>query len=264
MLSLTIIGGGQVGKALGYAFTHQAGWTLQYVVNRSLASAQQTCDFIGQGKAIQHYTELTSTDIYLLTVTDSQISHCAEQLANSGVLQPGQLVMHCSGALTIAALSAAEEKGAAVASLHPIKSFIDPGLSIKTLSGTFFGLEANAAITAKITPWVIAIGGQVLPIASDQKNFYYAALVFASNYLVALTEVAKQCLAKAGVSTDQGLAALKPLMSHTLANIFNHDTVAALSGPIARGDAQVVSEQLRVLNKKAPDIATRSEERRVG
>lgn len=256
MPTLTIIGGGQVGKALGYALTQQAGFTLNGVLNRSLTSAQQACDFIGQGKAVQHYAELTTADVYLITVTDSHISHCAESLAASGVLQPGNLVIHCSGALTVAALDAAQMKGADVASLHPIKSFIDPALSVATLNDTFFGLEANAEITAKITPWITAIGGHVLPIATEQKSFYHIALVIACNYLTALTEVAVQCLGKAGLSAEQSLAALKPLMSYTLENIFHHGTAAALSGPIARGDSKIVATHLHALQQNAPDIVT--------
>ncbi len=256
MPTLTIIGGGQVGKALGYAFTQQAGFTLHYVLNRSLISAQQACDFIGQGEAIQEYTELTPSDVYLLTVTDSHIHQCAEHLANSGVLQPGNLVIHCSGALTVAVLEAVQLKGAEVASLHPIKSFIDPALSVSTLTGTFFGLEASAEVTARMTPWITGIGGQVLPIATEQKSFYHIALVVACNYLVALTEVAVQCLGKTGLSPELSLTALKPLMSHTLENIFDHGTAAALSGPIARGDTKIVAAQIQTLHEKAPDFVT--------
>jgi len=100
-----------------------------------------------------------------------------------------------------------------------------------------------------------AIGAQVFPIEGEQKGVYHAGTVFAANYLVALLEVSRRCLERAGVPEEQALAALGPLVRGAVDNVFARGTTLALSGPIARGDDGVVARQIGALAAWDPDIA---------
>ena len=50
----------------------------------------------------------------------------------------------------------------------------------------------------------------------------------------------------------QALAAMEPLVRGTLDNVFELGPVAALTGPVARGDAQVVAHQLAAMEAWEP------------
>lgn len=255
MPSLTLIGAGQVGKALGYILCNKLGLTLQYILTNSLASAQRACEFIGSGEAVNDYNQLMPTDYYLITTSDETISSCAEQLVQCDLLSTRSGVIHCSGALSSEELTSAKAAGAQIASLHPIKSFVDPQLSIETFAGTYCAIEGDADICNTLMQWVQALAGNPFIIAAQQKLIYHSALVIASNYLVALTEAALKSLEIVGLERQLAMHILQPLMRHTLEQIFSHGATQALSGPIARGEAEIVSKELQALQCEDAHIA---------
>lgn len=249
MLRLNVIGCGQVGKTLAYLLTRHANFTLACVLNRSLSSAVDACDFIQQGKAVTDYNELTPADCYLITVPDQHIVSCTEKLAAANILVPQNLVVHCSGFLSSYALDAATSQGALIASMHPVKSFVDPAHSIKTFEGTFCALEGNPRACDLLTEWLKKIGGVSFSMHANEKTIYHAALVTASNYLVVLHEMALRGLKKSGVTDESANQILAPIMRHTLEQSLHFGTTKALSGPIARGDCEVVAEEIKALKE---------------
>jgi predicted short-subunit dehydrogenase-like oxidoreductase (DUF2520 family) len=48
---------------------------------------------------------------------------------------------------------------------------------------------------------------------------------------------------------------MEPLVRETIDNVFRLGTGRALTGPVARGDAAVVTEQLTALLSMAPEVA---------
>ncbi len=254
MPKFNIIGAGQVGSALGYLLSNHTPLALAGVLSRSISRAGQLCSWIGQGQAVLDYSSLPSANLYLVTVPDEQIRSCAEKLAATALLRPGDIVIHCSGMLSSEELSPVKDKGAHIASLHPIKSFIDPQLSISSFPGTFCGLEGDLEACTALQPWISAMGGKVFTIDPQQKLIYHSALVFASNYLVALSEVAISCLEQAKIDRQLSYEILSPLMRLTAEQVFTKGTTVALSGPIARGDSQVVREELKELTAWNPAI----------
>jgi len=254
MLRLNLIGGGQVGKTFASLLTRHADFTLQCVLNRSLGSAKSACDFIQQGKPITDYHELTPADCYLITVPDQHIIACTEKLVAAKILAPQNLVIHCSGFMSSSALDAATSQGALIASMHPVKSFVDPILSVKTFEGTFCALEGDPRACRLLTGWLKKIGGLAFPINASEKTIYHAALVIASNYMVVLHEMALRSLEKAGVPAGLNNQILAPIMRHTLEQSLSFGTAKALSGPIARGDCAVVAEELAALGQWEPQM----------
>jgi predicted short-subunit dehydrogenase-like oxidoreductase (DUF2520 family) len=92
------------------------------------------------------------------------------------------------------------------------------------------------------------LGGRPLVIAPSARPLYHAAAVVGSNYLVALAAAASRMLGEAGVEEADTLPALLPLMRGTLDNIERLGVSAALTGPIARGDADTVRLHLARLS----------------
>lgn len=247
--SLNIIGAGKVGRVLGRQFSQHQVFTLGQVCNRSLISAQQAVDFIGAGVAVSTMAQLQIADVTMLTVPDDQIqTSCAALLAH-GLLLPGSVLFHCSGAKASTELLAASALGVHIASLHPVRSFADMAALAENFAGSICSIEGDAAALTLLRTALDTIEAQVVEIQAENKVLYHAASVFASNYLVSLIETALQAYQAAGIPLETALAMAQALSTLTLENVFKLGTAAALTGPIARGDMQTVALQQQVVGR---------------
>jgi predicted short-subunit dehydrogenase-like oxidoreductase (DUF2520 family) len=246
--TLNLIGAGHVGRVLGCLFARHGCFQIQQVLTRSAQSAQQAVDFIGAGGAVAGYDQLLPAAVYLLAVGDDQITPACEALARAVPLKDS-IVFHCSGALASGQLRAARDAGALVASVHPIRSFADPAAVAAQFSGTFCGIEGDAAALAVLTPALQAIGAQPVPIDASAKTVYHAAAVFASNYLVTVLDAALRAYQAAGIPEPVARQMAQPLAAESMANVFRLGAAAALSGPIARGDFATVARQQQAVTE---------------
>jgi predicted short-subunit dehydrogenase-like oxidoreductase (DUF2520 family) len=249
MRSLSIIGAGHVGRALGrlLAGSPQSPFVLREVLARSPASAQRAVDFIGAGAAASSYAALAPADVYMLAVGDDQIVPACAALAAALPLQ-GAIVFHCSGALASDRLQAAGVAGAHVASVHPIRSFADPQAVADGFAGTFCGIEGDAEALAVLEPALLAIGARPVAIDATAKTVYHAAAVFASNYLTTVLDAALRAYQAAGIPEAVAREMARPLAAETLDNVFRLGAAPALSGPIARGDMATVARQQQAVS----------------
>ena len=78
--------------------------------------------------------------------------------------------------------------------------------------------------------------------------------MLASNYVVALGELARGLLVTAGVAPDEALPALVPLMSSVVQNLAHAGLPGALTGPVERGDVSTVERHLEALERRAPGV----------
>lgn len=254
--TLNLIGGGHVGRVLGRLFAAHGAFQVQQVLTRSTGSAQQAVDFIGAGTAVAGaaYDQLRPAAVHMLAVGDDQIARACAALALAVPLK-GSVVFHCSGALASDILQPARDAGALVASVHPIRSFADPAAVATQFSGTFCGVEGDAAALAVLTPALLAIGAQPVPIDASAKTVYHAAAVFASNYLVTVLDAALRAYQAAGIPEPVARQMAHPLAAESMANVFRLGAAAALSGPIARGDMATVERQQRAVGQWDADTA---------
>jgi predicted short-subunit dehydrogenase-like oxidoreductase (DUF2520 family) len=100
---------------------------------------------------------------------------------------------------------------------------------------------------ALLTEAFTAVGGRIFAVDPRFKSIYHAGAVFASNYLVSVVELALRSYEKGGLPRETALQVMEPLLRGTLDNVLRVGTEQALTGPIARGDASVVSRQLAAL-----------------
>ncbi|NGZ83474.1 Rossmann-like and DUF2520 domain-containing protein [Duganella aceris] len=246
--ALNLIGAGHVGRVLGRLFARHGCFDIQQVLTRSAPSAQEAVAFVGAGDAVDGYAQLLPAAVHLLAVGDDQIAPACEALAQAVPLR-GSIVFHCSGALASDRLQAARDAGALVASVHPIRSFADPAAVAAQFTGTFCGVEGDAAALAVLTPALQAIGAQPVPIDASAKTVYHAAAVFASNYLVTVLDAALRAYQAAGIPEEVARRMAQPLAAESMANVFRLGAAAALSGPVARGDFATVARQQQAVGE---------------
>lgn len=250
--TLAIIGAGKLGQTLGRLWSAGGVLRLQDVLNRSLPSAQRAVAFIGAGRAVDAWPALRTADIYLIATPDDRIAASCDALAQAGLLNDGSTVFHCSGAQPSSALQAASARGAAVASVHPIRSFAAPAEVVKNFAGTWCGMEGDARALALLAPAFSAIGARTVAIDAGAKIHYHAGAVFACNYLVTLIDIARQSYMRAGIDMDTALQMMAPLVRETVENIFRLGPAAALTGPIARGDMGTAEKQRQAVATADP------------
>ncbi len=245
--TLNIIGAGKVGRVLGRLFSASGSFVVQDVLTRSLDSADSAVHFMGAGHAVDALARMAPADAWMLAVGDDQIEAVSAQLAGAAALS-GAVVFHCSGAKASSALDAAAHAGALTASVHPIRSFADPGHVAQHFGGTFCGIEGAPRALEILGDALALIGARAVPIDAAAKTVYHAASVFASNYLVTVLDAALRAYQAAGISDEVARQLAAPLAAETLANVLRLGPEAALTGPIARGDVATVARQQAALD----------------
>jgi len=96
----------------------------------------------------------------------------------------------------------------------------------------------------------------VLHIPSTLRALYHAAAVMSSNCLTALIYTAVMLMKEAGVDEATARRALAPLARTSIANALELGPMAALTGPIARGDIDTVRRHRAAL-EQVPAFAAR-------
>jgi predicted short-subunit dehydrogenase-like oxidoreductase (DUF2520 family) len=102
---------------------------------------------------------------------------------------------------------------------------------------------------------VSSVGGDLLTLPSGGRAIYHAALVFASNYTITLIALAQRLLEALGAPEEAAKHALDGLVGGMAESVRRSGAVAALPGPLVRGDAGTVAAHLRALRGIDPDTA---------
>jgi predicted short-subunit dehydrogenase-like oxidoreductase (DUF2520 family) len=244
-----LIGAGKLGKTMASLLVNHGLIRVSGVLNTSLKSARDAIEFIGDGTPYSSIATLPPSNLTLICTPDACIPDVAEALSHNQWINQDHIIMHFSGALSSEILSPLTHKGCATASLHPMRSFSNPALSIKQYSGTYCAIEGDTKALKRLTPLFEAIGSVVYNIKQEKKSVYHAAGVFASNYLLTLAKQATQCLAEAGVDETIGLNIITDLMRGTLSNVEHTQSLEkSLTGPIQRGDVSTIKKHLQAIN----------------
>jgi len=253
--TLNLIGCGHVGKTLGRLWNTGGVFKIGDVLNRSIESSLSAVEFLQAGRAIESLEQMHKSDIYLIATPDDQIIETCRSLAKSDLLETGNIVFHCSGSIPSSDLNFVKDRGAVAASVHPVKSFADYVTAYKSFKGTYCGVEGDRDATDILTKAFEAIGGNIFTIKPEYKTEYHAANVIVCNYLTALLELGTKVYERAGISHETAMLLMEPLVRETVNNNFQLGTTQALTGPIARGDHEVVQRQLENLTKWNVEIA---------
>jgi predicted short-subunit dehydrogenase-like oxidoreductase (DUF2520 family) len=253
-LTLNIVGCGRVGRTLARLWHGHGVFAIGDVDDRTSAKSADAVAAIGAGRAVGGIAGMRRADCWMITTRDDAIAACASALASSGHLSAGNVVFHCSGTLASSDLGPVAAKGAVAASVHPLKTFAGAGTE-RDLDGVFCAAEGDADALVVLRPAFERLGATVSDIDPRFKTIYHAAGVMVCNYLVTLIEAGAACYQKAGYAQADALHVMEPLVRETLDNVFKLGTVRALTGPIARGDAQVVARHIEALRGWNPQLA---------
>jgi predicted short-subunit dehydrogenase-like oxidoreductase (DUF2520 family) len=259
--NIGVIGSGAVGGTLARAIA-SAGGTVIAVSARHLEHAEALARHIPGCRAYTTPEEVAAVSrLVLLAIPDDAIIPVAARIQWSA----NQGVVHLSGAMSARALSAATERGAAVAALHPLMTFTRAltGSSLdeiqERLRGCVWALEtSDEQLRETLHAIVTALGGKVAVLSENDRIPYHIAGVLASNYVVTLIGAAVALWESFGEDAALAREALMPLVRASVENLAAMPPSAALSGPIARGDLGTLRAHLDWLasaTQASPDIS---------
>src|SRR5271157_5534969 len=250
-LTVSIVGTGNLGTALALTLPG-AGYEVQFVAARKKSGNQRHAKALARrvkARLVELGKQPLDTDLVWITVPDDSIAQVARQLAGAQGWK-GRIVVHSSGALTSDELAPLREKGARVASVHPMMTFVRS--SVPSMAGVAFAIEGDPVATRAAREIVERLGGDAFPIRKQHKVLYHAFGSFASPLVIALMASLEQVAQAAGVRKRDIKRVMLPLLLQTLRNYLYQDAASAFSGPLVRGDIATVRKHLQAL-KVAPE-----------
>jgi predicted short-subunit dehydrogenase-like oxidoreductase (DUF2520 family) len=244
---VAIIGPGRLGSSLAIELS-RAGYEVSELVSRG-ASSSGTARRLArkiQARLSSPQAALLDADVIWFCVPDREIVPAARTLARHCEWR-GKVAFHSSGALTSAELGVLRRKGARVASVHPMMSFVR-GV-VPSLKGVPFALEGDPGALTVSARIVRRLGGTPFRIPAKNKPAYHAWGAFASPLVVALLVMAEQVAVAAGLRPRDARRKTLPILKQTLENYHRWGATGAFSGPLVRGDAEILVKHLKILSR---------------
>lgn len=248
--SIAIVGPGNLGSALALALA-RAGFAIDTIFAHgpgpSLTQARALAKRV-KSRAALGCNNLTA-EVVWFCVPDSEISGSARLFSSAGSWK-GRVAFHSSGAQSSDELESLRQKGAKVASVHPLMTFV--GKSKPALGGVPFAIEGDRSAVRLAGHIVKKLSGHAYPIRKQDKAAYHAWATFTSPLLTALLATTEEVAKLAGVKGEDARRRMMPILWQTLANYADFGAARGFSGPIIRGDVETVKQHLEVL-REAPE-----------
>lgn len=255
---VVVIGAGRLGGAIARALKKRR-WPI-HVLPHSEQSVRGAFEL---GLPLASTEHLEAATLCLLCVPDARVREVAEE-ARAHVGRRTALV-HCAGALTLDALPG-EPRG----SFHPLCAVSSP---LDSLAGHAVAISTRAPqIERRLRALAAALELTPLQVPEGQRAAYHAGAVMSAGGLVTLAAAAMEAWVHAGIREEEALPALLDLMRSALRGVEARGLRAGLTGPLPRGDAEVVASHLkglpaalrplyrelgqRALKLKSPDLSS--------
>lgn len=266
-LTVGIVSAGRVGSALGVALERA-----EHVVVACSAVSRASRDRAQRrlpDTAVLPVDEVAGrAELLLLAVPDAVLADLVLGLASTGSVRPGTIVAHTSGANGIGVLAPLSQQGCIPLAIHPAMTFTGTDEDIERLPDTCFGVTADDEVGYAIAQsLVLEIGGEPFRVREDARTLYHAALAHGGNHVVTVLLDAVEALRSALWGQELlgqelvgdapgGIAerVIGPLARASLENALQRGQ-AALTGPVARGDAAAVADHLDALTEVDPELA---------
>jgi predicted short-subunit dehydrogenase-like oxidoreductase (DUF2520 family) len=220
--TIAIVGAGNLGRVLAAALRRR-GYVVDEVITRRTKHPR------------------LRADVVWLCVPDREIGTVATELSRRTDWQ-GRIAVHSSGALPASVLKQLKQRGAWIASAHPLNTFV--AKSKADLRGVPFALEGDGKAVRVVHRVAHDLngGGPIFDVRPGQKPMYHAMGAFASPLLIALLANAEAVGKAAGIKHPRRV--LTRILRTTIDNYLEHGGAASFSGPIVRGDAATVRKHL--------------------
>jgi len=244
-LRFSLVGPGRVGNSL-------AGWAV--AAGGELVAAAGRGTVAGFGSAGQ--------DLLLIAVPDGALAEVAARLARR---PQAAVTLHTSGSRDASVLAPLRAAGAAAGALHPLKAFPRVLSAPEEAHGVFFALDGDAAAQGLARRLVAAWGGVAGEVPAAARPLYHFAATLAAGGVATLLATAAELANRATLPPAVARGYLELARGTVAAAIAAAEAspeqaagapaaIAALTGPVARGDLATVERHLGALRAAAPEL----------
>jgi len=254
--SVAIVGAGSLATFLAVAL-NDAGFPITEIVTRDSPRSRQRARTLAAKVGAQIVTANSAAlDANLLwfCVPDREIRGAAWVLSDHLVARSltqqkvnVRFALHSSGALSSRELDPLRKAGAAVASVHPLMTFV--ARAHPSLTGVPFAMEGDDEATRVARRIVRELGGESFSLPAARKAAYHAWATMTSPLLLAFLVTLEEMARAAGLTREDARHKSLPIIRQTLANYSRLGPAQSFSGPLVRGDAETVAKHLAVLKQ---------------
>ena len=227
-LGVGTIGAGRVGAVLAAALAG-AGHALTGIAAVSEASRERAAAMLPAVPVLAIPDIVERSELVLLAVPESELGALVTGLAEAGVWQPGQLVLHTAARFGTGVLAPALRAGAIPLAVHPAMSFTGTSIDLARLPGTWFAVTAPAPVLPIGQALVVEMGGEPFVVDEHDRGAYGEAIDTAVSFSTAVVDQASGLLE--GIGVPRAGAVLASLVRSTVENALSrHD-----AGPLPDG-----------------------------
>lgn len=229
MISVTLIGSGNVGFHLAKAFLNSKEIELKQLYTRNIKDLEFWKNKVSTTSSL---SSLINADVTFILVSDDAISEVSKKINNS-------FVVHTSGAKEIDELANTTNKGV----FYPLQSFSKN--KEVDFSQVPFCIEANDSKDLIMLENLVQIlGAKAFHINSEQRKRIHVAAVFANNFTNHMYKIARDICTEHQIPFDIFL----PLIEETAKKIYTLSPDDAQTGPAKRNDQKTILNHLNLLN----------------
>ena len=248
-MTFAIIGAGMVGLPLAELLAEKN--LLDFILIRNPDKAANTPEIIRNNAKI--YNDISQImdlpDIIILAVRNSAYKEIADQLAEHFKSNlANKYIFHTSGPMSLEVLEPLKNYGAYIFSAHPFQTFFEADKSV--FNNLTWGIDKGNTPIDDISKIIEMLNGKPLFLNDYQiahKDQYHLIAVACSNFLFGIIEFAKLLGAEINLNNKE---LISQIVYHTIEvglNNFDDMNKFPISGPLSRGDKEVLQGHINSL-----------------
>lgn len=253
--TVAIVGAGRLANFLA-VMLKDSGFTITEIVSRDSPGSRRRARSLAAkvgARAVTAHSAALDVGLLWFCVPDAEIRKAAFCLAEPALARvPANRVevsfaFHSSGALLSRELEPLRKLGVAVASVHPLMTFVAG--AHPSLAAVPFALEGDHAAVGLARRIVRKLGSKSFSLPAPRKAAYHAWATMTSPMLLAFLVTLEEAAAAAGLAPADARRKSLPIIRQTLANYERLGAARSFSGPLVRGDLETVAKHLAALKK---------------
>lgn len=233
MITVSIIGAGNVATHLFQAFHKASGITMKQWYNRDSTKINTYKNTVS---VIDDISKLENADVYIIAISDDAIAGISKSLPFEN-----RLTVHTSGSVSLYDLDKKNRRGV----FYPLQTFSkDAIVNFKEVPICIETIDKQDLPLLKTL--AEALGSKSHKINTDQRRALHLAAVFVNNFTNQLYRIAHEITESQGVEFD----ILKPLILETAKKVQDLSPYMAQTGPAKRNDKKTIKKHLKLLENE--------------
>lgn len=193
---------------------------------------------------------LPDCDVIVLGVPEVALEQTVSALGGGAA---ARVLVHLAGSAGIGPLRSASA-AAALCALHPVQACPDVDTAVARLPGSAWGVTCSDGALEWARRLISEdLAGDPIEVREEGRPLWHAAAVTTSNGISALMASGEALLAAIGIDSPDRV--LGPIAAGTVANARDvGGGAAALTGPVVRGEGDVICRHLDAVIESAPAL----------